>query len=384
MLRAWLLVATSAAGYAALTCFVAALLLGTAWWWLGLAPVALALLSAETALLLTKDGREETQEISADQEPRLHAVVDRLCALSGQSRPELRRYPSPLPNAMSRPSRPSRPSRRGRRTPPTVFVSDALLADVDPQYLEPVLAHELAHIGHRDEKALAYAEAMSGGWVMYAAVTPFTALAHLDVFVCALARIAGGRWEPVTRTPAAQRLAEWLSGPGSGPESGPRAARWKPWILALVALARAALFCFLAVMLVLPIAGFLLYVAVCWPGVLTYRMLVRRRELAADRAAAELTGQPLLLAAALTAMAEEVRTQIPDGTDLRGASTGPTAPARSAALAALTSLEFLPSAPPGEKGGPVRRFVSRIYATHPSLDRRVAQLQALSREPSRG
>ncbi len=371
MLRAWLLVAATAVGYTSVACVLATLVLGTAWWWLGLVPLVLALLNAESALLFVKDGRDGTQVISADEEPGLHAVVDRLCALSGQSRPELSRYPSPLPNAMSRPSRTSGWSRCGRRSRPTVFVSDALLTDVDPQYWEPVLAHELAHIGHRDEKALAFAEAMSGGWVMYAAVTPFTMVAHLDVLACGLARMAGWPWKPVTRTPAAQWLVERLSGSGSAPVFGPRVA---PWVLLSAGLVRAAVFGVLAVMMLLPIAGFLVFVTVCWPGVLTYRLLARRRELGADRAAAELTGQPSLLAAALTVMGRDRR--IPDDTDLRGTSN---ASAEPGAMAALTSLSMLPDAPPGEKGGPVRRFASRLFSNHPTLDRRLAQLQALSR-----
>jgi heat shock protein HtpX len=87
--------------------------------------------------------------------------------------------------------------------------------------------------------------------------------------------------------------------------------------------------------------------ALALPGALAARLLSRHRELAADRAAALLTGSPAGVAAALRRLSGK-----PDAPDLR-----------------LAMLYFVP------------RQVARrrLWATHPTLERRLAQLDRLER-----
>jgi heat shock protein HtpX len=87
--------------------------------------------------------------------------------------------------------------------------------------------------------------------------------------------------------------------------------------------------------------------ALTLPWALTTRAVSRHRELAADRGAALLTGSPAQVAAALRTLSAQVT--VPD---LR--------------LALLTPL-------PGREGK------RRLWATHPPLERRVAQLEAMER-----
>jgi heat shock protein HtpX len=89
---------------------------------------------------------------------------------------------------------------------------------------------------------------------------------------------------------------------------------------------------------------------------LLIRALSRYRELAADRAAALLTGRPSALAAALTKVSGEIA-RIPTK-DLRTAQ-------------AFNAFYFTPAfgAEPG---------IARVFSTHPSLEQRLDQLARIS------
>ena len=95
------------------------------------------------------------------------------------------------------------------------------------------------------------------------------------------------------------------------------------------------------------IAGISWIVALALPGVLAARMLSRHRELAADRGAALLTGSPAAVAAALRRLSDS-----PPAPDLR-----------------LALLFFVPRGP----------ATWALWATHPPLERRLAQLDRLER-----
>ncbi len=97
---------------------------------------------------------------------------------------------------------------------------------------------------------------------------------------------------------------------------------------------------------------------------LLIRMLSRYRELSADRSAALLTGQPSALASALVKVSGDMA-RIPTR-DLRKASP-------------LNAFYFTPALATG-KGG---RSLAEIFSTHPSLEKRLAQLDKISRELSR-
>ena len=104
--------------------------------------------------------------------------------------------------------------------------------------------------------------------------------------------------------------------------------------------------------------GVLVFLPVFGPPALVMllisRLVCRHRELAADRAAALLTGSPAAVAAALMAVDDDLRSR--RQRDLR----------RSAAHDAF---HFVPVRAP--------RFLGRLWATHPPLRRRVARLQRL-------
>src|SRR6266511_4391768 len=69
------------------------------------------------------------QIVTPEQEPRLHGIIDRLCATTD------------LPNAFAT-------GRNTRRA--VVCVTTGLMRRLDTDELEGVLAHELSHIAHRD------------------------------------------------------------------------------------------------------------------------------------------------------------------------------------------------------------------------------------------
>jgi heat shock protein HtpX len=102
-------------------------------------------------------------------------------------------------------------------------------------------------------------------------------------------------------------------------------------------------------------------VAISWlvllalPGALAARLLSRHRELAADRGAALLTGSPAGVAAALRRLSGSAGA----GSDLR--------------LARLELLNFVPSRACGAGA------FARLWATHPPLERRLAQLERIER-----
>jgi len=94
---------------------------------------------------------------------------------------------------------------------------------------------------------------------------------------------------------------------------------------------------------------------------LLIRLLSRYRELAADRSAALLTGQPSVLKSALVKVSGSMA-QIPTQ-DLRAAEP-------------LNAFYFAPAM--NLKGG--GQSLSAIFSTHPSLEKRIAQLDKIQRQ----
>jgi heat shock protein HtpX len=79
--------------------------------------------------------------VTADEQPRLHAVVDRLCAQADMAKPGVAIADTDLPNAFA----------TGRNPGHAVLcVTTGLIRRLDEGELEAVLAHELSHIAHRD------------------------------------------------------------------------------------------------------------------------------------------------------------------------------------------------------------------------------------------
>ncbi|QMU77206.1 zinc metalloprotease HtpX [Streptacidiphilus sp. PB12-B1b] len=173
-------------------------------------------------------------------------------------------------------------------------VTTGLLDRLEPEELEGVLAHELSHIAHRD-------------------VAVITVASFLGVVAGLVARFA------------------LFS--GLGRRAGPQAA------VVFAAVMGAA-------------------VTVYSISFLLIRTLSRYRELAADRAAAQLTGRPSALASALVKVSADIA-RIPSR-DLRTAQT-------------FNAFFFAPTL--GRE-----RSLSNLFATHPSLQQR---LDALARITAR-
>jgi heat shock protein HtpX len=176
-----------------------------------------------------------------------------------------------------------------------VCVTTGLLRRLEPAELEGVLAHELSHVAHKDVAVITVASFLG-------------VIAGLIVRFAFYSQIFGGRKDQNTAV-----------------------------IFAAVMGVSAAVYAL----------SFLLI-----------RALSRYRELAADRAAAHLTGRPSALASALTKVSGELA-RIPTK-DLRTAQ-------------AFNAFYFAPAT--GKEPG-----IERIFSTHPSLEQRLEQLGRISAE----
>ncbi|MYM20714.1 zinc metalloprotease HtpX [Brevibacterium sp. 5221] len=230
------------------------------------------------------------REVTPEQAPELHALVDRLCQLADTTKPRVAYSDSPVPNAFATGRSPEHS---------VVCVTRGLLNTLEPAEVEAVLAHELSHVAHRD-------------------VTVMT--------------VAG-----VTGVVAGLMMRSALYVRFGGRDNNSAAAG------ALIQVA------FLLVGAIVYALSFLLI-----------RVLSRYRELAADRAGAFLTGAPSTLASALVKISGEMG-RVPEK-DLR-------------AEAGASHLALVPAV----NGTSVRQ----LFSTHPSLEKRLAQLNDIAQQLSR-
>src|SRR6201997_4379755 len=87
-------------------------------------------------------------EVTPEQAPELHGVVDRLCALADMPKPRVAIARSPIPNAFA----------TGRSADKAVLcVTDSLLARLNKDELEGVIAHEMSHVAHKDVQVMTIA-----------------------------------------------------------------------------------------------------------------------------------------------------------------------------------------------------------------------------------
>jgi heat shock protein HtpX len=226
------------------------------------------------------------REVTPEQEPRLHAIISRICATANMPVPRIAVAESDLPNAFAT-------GRNSSRA--VVCVTTGLMRRLDTEELTGVLAHELSHIGHRD-------------------VVVMTMASFLGVAAGMLTRFA---------------LYSGLFGGRS------RRDQNTEMVMGIVIL----------VSVVVYAVSFLLI-----------RALSRYRELAADRAAAILTGRPSALASALTKVSGDIA-RIPTR-DLRASQ-------------ALNAFFFAPALGPGMN-------FAALLSTHPTLQRRLDQLGRIS------
>ncbi len=81
------------------------------------------------------------REVTPEQAPELHGVIDRLCALADMPKPRVGVADTPVPNAFATGRSPERA---------VVCVTTGILGMLTAEEMEGVLAHELSHVAHRD------------------------------------------------------------------------------------------------------------------------------------------------------------------------------------------------------------------------------------------
>jgi heat shock protein HtpX len=176
------------------------------------------------------------REVSPQEAPQLHGIVDRLCALADMPKPRVAIAESDMPNAFA----------TGRNSKNAVLcVTTGLMRRLDDKELEGVIAHEMSHVAHKD-------------------VVVMTIASFLGIMAALLVRFAF--------------YGELFGGGGRGRGGGNNNGNAGLLFLAVAAV------------------GVVVYAV----SFLLIRLLSRYRELAADRAGALLTGQPSALASALT------------------------------------------------------------------------------------
>jgi heat shock protein HtpX len=81
------------------------------------------------------------REVTPEQAPELHGMIDRLCALADMPKPRVGVADTQVPNAFATGRSPQRS---------VVCVTTGILDLLTAEELEGVLAHELSHVAHRD------------------------------------------------------------------------------------------------------------------------------------------------------------------------------------------------------------------------------------------
>ncbi|HEY1443962.1 MAG TPA: zinc metalloprotease HtpX, partial [Acidimicrobiales bacterium] len=239
------------------------------------------------------------KEVTPEQAPELHGVVDRLCALADMPKPKVAIATTDIPNAFA----------TGRSPKSAVVcVTTGLLRRLDEPEVEAVLAHEISHVAHRD-------------------VAVMTIASGLGLIAGLLTRV--------------MFYSEIFGGGGNNNNSGSQVALIETLIL--------------LVSVVVYFISFLLTMA-----------LSRYRELAADRSGAILIGRPSLLASALVKITGEMG-RIPTK-DLRAAEP-------------FNAFFFTPAVSSGAtQGGGGGFSFGQLFRTHPTLEKRLAQLEQLEHQ----
>ncbi|TVR02269.1 MAG: protease HtpX [Spirochaetaceae bacterium] len=94
-----------------------------------------------------------SREVSASEQPQLHAMIERLSRNAGLPMPKVYLTPSSQPNAFATGRNPRHAA---------VAVTEGIMRILDESELEGVIAHELAHIKNRDTLISTIATVMAG------------------------------------------------------------------------------------------------------------------------------------------------------------------------------------------------------------------------------
>jgi len=233
-------------------------------------------------------------EVTPQQAPELHGIVDRLCALADMPKPRVAIADTDMPNAFA----------TGRNADHAVLcVTTGLMRRLEPAELEGVIAHEMSHVAHKDVQVM-------------------TIASFLAIIAALLIRIAF--------------YGELFGGGRRGNDQN----------------AGIIMLALMAVSIVVYAISFLLI-----------RMLSRYRELSADRSGALLTGQPSALKSALIKVTGQM-SRIPTK-DLRASQP-------------MNAFFFAPAMHLSAKGS-----LANVFSTHPSLERRLAELDKVQQQLGR-
>src|ERR671924_344675 len=111
----------------------------------GLAPMLLIVIGLAVFQYYTSDrialAASGAKVVTPDEEPELHAMVDRLCAMADLPKPRVAVIPTDVPNAFATGRSPKHSA---------VAVTEGLWRRLEPKEIEGVLAHELSHDRNRD------------------------------------------------------------------------------------------------------------------------------------------------------------------------------------------------------------------------------------------
>ncbi len=88
------------------------------------------------------------REVTPNEAPELHGMIDRLCALADMPKPRVAISDIDVPNAFATGRSPNHS---------VVCVTTGLLRRLDGEELEGVLSHELSHVAHRDVLVMTFA-----------------------------------------------------------------------------------------------------------------------------------------------------------------------------------------------------------------------------------
>lgn len=107
------------------------------------------------------------QEVTPEQAPELHSIVDELTRSAGMPKPRVYIIDAPQPNAFA----------TGRdKNHAVVAVTTGILRILDRRELRGVLGHELSHIGHRDMLVNSIVAVFAGAIVMIGNFAQFAAI----------------------------------------------------------------------------------------------------------------------------------------------------------------------------------------------------------------
>lgn len=89
--------------------------------------------------------------VTPEEEPQLHAMIDRLCVLANMPKPRVGVSQVQMPNAFATGRNPKHS---------VVVVTEGIRQRLDDEELEAVLAHELSHVAHRDVAVMTVASSL--------------------------------------------------------------------------------------------------------------------------------------------------------------------------------------------------------------------------------